>query len=262
MLPEAPRRPANWPLFLRQFVTFAGLMVVFIPCLITVAVLTRGGNDRRWLGMTVGGEAMMRWWGRVNMRLLGVRVDVTPDALAELTKQRRRVVTFNHTSTMDMFLMTVVWPPAASAVVKREMLDMPLFGMAMRRLPFVPIHRGNASALDALADAGAFVKAHDRTVMIAPEGTRSPTGRLRPFKLGAIHMAMAADAPIVPVYLEGPGDLWPVWQRHCAPGVVTIRLLQELPSGADDPSHAGIHARHAALTAVYTEAESACVDRV
>ena len=47
MLPEAPRRPANWPLFARQFVTFAGLMVVVIPCLITVAVLTRGGNDRR-----------------------------------------------------------------------------------------------------------------------------------------------------------------------------------------------------------------------
>lgn len=198
---------------------------------------------------------MIRWWGRTMLRIVGIRLVLEPPVIAELARRRRRVLTFNHFSTMDMFVMTALWPDGTVAVVKREMMWIPLMGTALYFLDFLPLNRGNhAKATASLHAAAARVRRGDLTLMIAPEGTRSKSGELQRFKLGAFHLAADADAPLVPLALHGTLQLWPRWQKHCNPGAVTVRLLPEQPSGHGDASPAAIHARAAALQTLYAEA--------
>jgi 1-acyl-sn-glycerol-3-phosphate acyltransferase len=168
--------------------------------------------------------------------MVGVHLVLEPPVVAELSRRRRRVLTFNHNSTMDIMVMTALWPNGTVAVVKREMLWVPLMGTAMYFLDFLPLDRGNHDrATASLHAAAARVREADLTLMIAPEGTRSRTGELQPFKLGAFHLAAEADAPIVPLAVHGTRELWPRWQLQCNPGTVTVRLLPEQPSGHGQP---------------------------
>lgn len=222
-----PHARTDWPRYLWQQLGFWLTLVPFVPAVLLVLLLSGGRAAHTWT------PPMVRWWGRAMLRLVGVRLVQEPPVVAELSRRRRRVLTFNHTSTMDIMVMTALWPNGTVAVVKREMLWLPLMGWAMYFLDFLPLDRGNRQRATASLHAAAQrVRAGDLTLMISPEGTRSATGELQPFKLGAFHLAAEADAPLVGVVLHGTARLWPRWQKHCDPGTVTVRLLPEQPSGA------------------------------
>ena len=240
-LPKAGRRPVRFAL---QFSALALVNVLYLPLLILVTLLSAGRLAR----------PMVRGWGYSMLWIAGVQLVIEPEARRELGRRRRRVVTFNHCSTMDMFLMTALWPPRGAAVIKREMLNLPVMGQAMRFLDFIALDRsdrGKSAAM--LSEAAARMRARELTVMVAPEGTRSMTGELQRFKLGAFHMAAEADAPIVAVVLHGTRQLWPRNQSHCNRGRVTVRVLAEQPSGAGDTTPEAFHARADALRTRYAE---------
>ncbi len=246
--PDQPRAPTNVPRYLWQQLGFWTVLVFYVPTVLLVLLLSWGR------GVHTLSPPLVRWWGRTMLRMVGVRLVVEPAAVAELSRRRRRVLTFNHASTMDIMVMTALWPNGTVAVVKREMLWIPLMGWAMYFLDFLPVNRGNhAKATQSLQRAAQRVRRGDLTLMIAPEGTRSRTGRVQPFKLGAFHLAAAADAPIVPLVLHGTRELWPRWQKQCNPGVVTVRMLPEQPSGAEDASAEAIHARADRLYRLYAQ---------
>lgn len=235
-----------------QLLRFVWQMVAFVVITLLVAplVILGGSVARR---RTV--PPLLRFWGRALLACAGVRLDLEPAAAAELARARRRVLTLNHASTLDMAVVTAFWPDGGVIVMKREFLSMPVFGWVVRCMDAVPIDRANrASAAAALQDAARFVREQDRTIIVAPEGTRSRTGELQRFKLGAFHLAQAAEAPVVPLVLHGTLELWPMKQLQCAPGTVTVRLLPEVPPpvpGAD------LHALAERLHADYTEALAA-----
>jgi len=225
--PHAVVHATDWPRFLRQSLGFWLVMAVYVPAMLTLLLLTWGRAAH------TSAPRLVRWWGRTMLRNVGVRLVLEPALVAELAVRRRRVLTFNHASTMDIMLISAIWPDGAVAVVKREMLWIPLMGQLIYFLNFLPLHRGDrARASASLRAAAQRMRQHELTVMLAPEGTRSPSGGVETFKLGAFHLAAAADAPILPLVLHGTRQLWPRWQRHCAPGVVTARLLSAEPSGA------------------------------
>ena len=234
----------NFRYFL-QFSAFSLFNLLYLPpfCL---CILISGGRLTR---------PMIRGWGYAMLFIARVKVVVEEPVWREFARQRRRVITFNHSSTMDMFLMTTMWPPRGSAIIKKEMLWLPVMGQAMMVADFVALDRSNraksASSLSALAKR---MHSRELSVEIAPEGTRSHDGKLQKFKLGAFHLAAEADAPIVPLVLYGASALWPRWQRHSNRGRVTIRLLPEQPSGAGDTSPEAFRARAEHLRALY-EAE-------
>lgn len=241
-LPKPGPRPIRFAL---QFAALSLVNLTYVPILVLVALLSGGRLAR----------PVIRGWGHAMLWIAGVQLVIEPEARRELARRRRRVVTFNHCSTMDMFLMTALWPPRGAAVIKKEMLRLPVMGQAMALLDFIPLDRsdrGKASAL--LSEAAARMRTRELSVIVAPEGTRSMTGELQRFKLGAFHMAAEADAPIVPIVLHGSKQLWPRNQRHCNRGRVTVRVLPEQPSGADDASPEAIRARAEHLHAMYAEA--------
>ena len=238
--PAAPSK-TNVLRIVVQALLFSVITLVFASLIIVGGIVNRA----RFVG------PLLRAWGRTCLACAGVRLVVEPAALAEIERVRRRVMTLNHASTLDMFVVTAFWPEGGIIVMKREFLRMPVFGWVVRVMDAVPIDRSNRErAAAALDEAARVVREKNRTIIVAPEGTRSRGGELQRFKLGAFHIAQKADAPIVPLVLHGTRELWPMGQIDCSSGTVTVRLLPEVPApAAGEDVHPLADRLHAAYAA-------------
>ena len=109
----------------------------------------------------------------------------------------------NHQSQFDIPALYLAIPIQFRFVVKKELFKIPLFGLAMRRAGYVPIDRsGGKKAVSSLREAALRIRS-GTSVVVFPEGTRSPDGRLLPFKSGALLLALKAEVPIVPIAIKG-----------------------------------------------------------
>lgn len=209
------------------------LTVVFCVAVILSALLTLG---RCWRWLT---PPQARWWGRTMLRLQGVKVEY--EGLEHLEGEAMRVVTFNHSSGLDPMLVTSLYPRSATSAIKREILYVPIVGLAIKLMGFLLIERGKSGrgnssrGKDTLQQAALRMKRDSMTVFIAPEGTRSRDGALQPFKRGALHLAMVSGAPLVPVVMQGAFDLWPRHRWGARPGVVRVRVLPPIDTSGLTP---------------------------
>lgn len=178
------------------------------------------------------GTAMTRVWGRTCLAIAGVRLEVDAACQAELTRRRGCVYVFNHTSTLDLLVGGALMPPGGVTIAKREMLLVPFVGWAMLVLNFVLVNRGNRqAATESLNRTAERVNREKLSILIAPEGTRSPDGQLGPFKLGAFHMAVAAQVPVVAIRWRGCAELWPRNRAVPRAGMVRVEFLGTTETG-------------------------------
>jgi len=193
------------------------------------------GPERR----ATAGPRMVRTWGRTMSRIGRVEVRFTPRAQAALERREPRVLSFNHSSTLDVLTGAMVLPPGGVLVVKQEMRKVPLLGVACEKLGSVFLERGNReSAYKSLQSAAARVHKEQLQLLISPEGTRSATGELGRFKLGAFHLAAIARVPILPVVLHNHFALWPQGQLAPHPGTVWIDTLEPIWIREDEDARA------------------------
>ena len=117
------------------------------------------------------------------------------------------VLMSNHQSHYDVAVLYYVLGGNVRMVAKRELFEVPVFGRAIREAGFVAVDRGNtASAIASLARAKEHL-ASGTHLWIAPEGTRSETGELLPFKKGGFHVALDVKAPVLPITIRGTRDV-------------------------------------------------------
>jgi 1-acyl-sn-glycerol-3-phosphate acyltransferase len=94
-------------------------------------------------------------------------------------------------------------------LAKEELFHIPLLGMAMRRTGYIPVNRSDRrKAIQGMAKAVRRIT-EGTSVIIFPEGTRSPDGTLLPFKKGGFIMALQSQVPVVPVAIRGSRDIMP-----------------------------------------------------
>jgi 1-acyl-sn-glycerol-3-phosphate acyltransferase len=157
----------------------------------------------------------------------------------------------NHRSLYDVPLLMESFPRTLRMVTKTELFRVPIWGPAMREAGFIEIDRKNsARAKEALEVAKARL-AQGINVWIAPEGTRSRSGELGPFKSGGFRLALASGVRILPVAIRGTERILP------ADGVLVSRGASvELEFGEPiDPAAFG-DARRAELVNVVRAAIS------
>src|SRR5262249_33911743 len=106
-----------------------------------------------------------------------------------------------------------------------------------------------AAAKATLARAAEQIQRDGLSAIIAPEGTRSRSGSLQPFKLGAFHLALQSRAPIVPMIIGNANQLLPVGSSCCVPGTVVVRLLEPISSSEYHPDN--LRTEAAKLMAIY-----------
>ena len=105
----------------------------------------------------------------------------------------------NHQSNFDILALLVTMPRHIHWIAKKELFDIPVFGLSMRRGGYIPLDRGDGrKAMRSMDDAARMIR-NGRSVVMFPEGTRSPDGRLLPFKRGGFILARKAGVPVVPV---------------------------------------------------------------
>jgi 1-acyl-sn-glycerol-3-phosphate acyltransferase len=182
---------------IRTLATLIGLgtylIVVGLPTLLWTVV----SRDPRLL-YSAGGFAL--WLG---FALSGLRVVVTG---AEHIQSGPAVYAANHSSNLEppaVFLALRRLFPALSVLYKAELRRIPILVWVFDAAGFVPLERANrGQSLPAVENAAKSL-AGGRSFIIFPEGTRSKTGALLPFKKGGFLMAIQAQVPIVPVAVSG-----------------------------------------------------------
>lgn len=130
----------------------------------------------------------------------------------------------NHTSMFDIWALAAALPGSIRFVAKAELTKIPLLGAAMVRAGHVSIERENKTrALDAYRHAADTVRSGVSTVVF-PEGTRSRSGELLPFKNAPFGLAIAAGVPVVPLYLGGTFRILPKGGFRLRPAPIRVQV--------------------------------------
>src|ERR1700728_2240833 len=139
-------------------------------------------------------------------RLAGVRFQV--EGLDRIPRDRACIFMSNHVSNLDPPTLISIIPGRTSAFMKRSLMNLPILGTGFRQGEFIAVDRsGNpADAQRSVAEAQR-VLAKGVHITTFVEGTRSPDGRMLPFKKGPFFLAMAAGAPCIPVSIHGTEKL-------------------------------------------------------
>lgn len=112
------------------------------------------------------------------------------------------VMVSNHQSGADIIVLFLLWAHF-KWVAKKSLFYYPFIGWNMKLNRYISLERGKGSSMrKMMADAAKTLK-EGNSVMIFPEGTRSPDGRLQNFKTGAFHLALENHRPILPIAISG-----------------------------------------------------------
>jgi 1-acyl-sn-glycerol-3-phosphate acyltransferase len=205
--------------------TIALLRSVAAYIFVTLYVLVAGT-----LGLVVA--VPLRWKGllydlghggvMLALGLVGIRYRVI--GAAHVPAGRAVVFCSNHQSNVDPPVLFRALHRRLHILYKAELRKLPIFGIAMEVGGFIPIERGQRdSALESIDRAAASIR-QGHSFLIFPEGTRSRTAELLPFKKGGFIMAIKAEAPIVPVAISGGRESMRKGSAIVRPALVTVRI--------------------------------------
>jgi len=154
-------------------------------------------------------------------RMAGVRFHVV--GRDRIPPGRACIFMSNHVSNLDPPALISLIPGRTSAFMKRALMNMPILGTGFKQGDFIAVDRtGNAAAAQQAVTAAQAVLAKGVHFTAFVEGTRSPDGRMLPFKKGPFFLAMAAGAPIIPVSIHGTEHLWGKGSLRIHPGLAHI----------------------------------------
>jgi 1-acyl-sn-glycerol-3-phosphate acyltransferase len=190
-----------------------------------------------------------RFWSRLNLRLLGI--EVTASGAEHVAPGQSYVVMANHQSYCDIWATFAALPLQLRWVMKRELRKIPVFGYACGRMGHIYVERGNREdARASMAEAARRI-ASGTSVVFFPEGTRSTTGVLGPFKSGGFRLALAGGVPLLPVSITGTGRTLAAHSWIFHPGRVHVAVSAPIPTAGrgDDALPALMDETRAAILA-------------
>ena len=130
----------------------------------------------------------------------------------------------NHISNVDPLAFVPAIPRRVSILLKTELFRIPILATAMRLAKFIPVDRADKEAAVASVDVALAVLKAGLSLAVYPEGTRSPDGRLKPFRKGTFAIAIEAGVPIVPVSISGAQHLMRKGEWITRPGEIVVRF--------------------------------------
>jgi len=176
-----------------------------------------------------GADRLGRAWAWVMLFACGVRLRV--EGAERIDPRGRYVFISNHQSALDIPVLMAGLPNHFGFMAKQQLFDIPFFGAVLRRTGCVPVTREEeAKALRAVREAAKQLEGGE-SVVVFPEGTRSQTGEMLPFKGGGFLLAREAGRPIIPVAIDGTQRiLHPRRLLLGRSGVVRVTLGDPVPA--------------------------------
>ncbi len=214
-------------LFLVAYILVAG-PVFILHCVVT-------GDAGLLYRVGVAGARLALWFAGVRIR--GEGLEHIPAGVCMLVA--------NHTSNLDPPAVVAAIPRRVSLLGKKEVWRIPIFSRALTLAKFVPVDRKDRWAARASSNLAIRYLGEGVSFLIFPEGTRSPDGRIRPFKRGTFAIAIRAGVPVVPISVIGAHKLMPKGHFGLCPGEVTIRFHPAIDSRSYALEHRDTLARRA-----------------
>lgn len=218
------------------FITLA-LPVALLLWLISIPFDRRRLMNNRW--MVIQGIVLTKmspFW------------KVVVDGREKIDQKQAYVIVPNHQSMLDIVFFNMLhhrlrW------VSKIEVFKIPIVGWEMRMVKYIELVRGNKASVVKMMEKCVESLREGISVVIFPEGTRSLTGAIGKFKPGAFQIAVKTDKPLLPVLIDGTGDILPkkgfIFGNR---SVVRIRVLDPIfpgnfKTGDPDELAAMVHAQ-------------------
>ncbi|MBI4820214.1 MAG: 1-acyl-sn-glycerol-3-phosphate acyltransferase [Deltaproteobacteria bacterium] len=166
--------------------------------------------------------SVARAWGRGSISIADMKLSV--EGLEHIDPARAYLVMSTHTSHFDTPALYATLPMPVRFVAKKELTYIPIFGWALVAGAAIVIDRRNRKKAMASIDRAAKTLRSGTSVLMFPEGTRTPEGQLGELKKGPFHLAVGTKAPILPVAVIGTGRVLPVGDWRIRPSLVTLRM--------------------------------------
>jgi 1-acyl-sn-glycerol-3-phosphate acyltransferase len=174
-------------------------------------------------------DTVGRDWSRLLLRAAGVTVSV--HGLEHVPDQGPAIIASNHQSFFDMLAILAHVPRPVKFVAKKELRGVPFFGSAIWAAGHIFIDRQNrARAFATYERAAADMVERRAHLLIYPEGTRSRSGLVLPFKKGPAVVAIASGVAVVPCYCAGTFGILPKGSILVRPRAVQVLFGPAIPS--------------------------------
>ena len=205
-------------LYLRSAAATASLVPTFLAGL-PVYALTRSRRQSLNFSLSLFADTASA--------LIGL--DLNVKGKQHLWSHRPAVFIFNHQSKADVVVIASLLRSDMAGVGKQEIRKLPVIGRVLEFAGVVMIDRANsASAIEAMTPLVEAMRDEGKSVVLAPEGTRSVSPRLGAFKKGAFHLAMQAGVPIIPIVIRNAGDVAPKGDFVFRPATVDVEVLEPI----------------------------------
>ncbi len=167
-----------------------------------------------------------RFWGRSCLFFAGLKVQI--QGVENIPRAGSAIYVSNHQSNFDIPIIYAGLPIQFRWMAKQELFRIPLFGLAMKRCGFIPIDRSNQrKTMHSIIAAAQRIK-EGASVVIFPEGTRTPNGQLQEFKKGALLIAAKAQVPVVPIVIQGSYQIQAKGDWRIHGGLLRMEVLQPI----------------------------------
>ncbi|MBI9083147.1 MAG: 1-acyl-sn-glycerol-3-phosphate acyltransferase [Desulfobacterales bacterium] len=185
-------------------------LVISLPILV-LAPFSRTGRST---------YAMARVWSWLLLRTHRVRVQA--EGVEKIDRDRSYIFISNHVSHLDSPAIALSLSNPLRFVGKAALSKIPVFGLATRLIKVIYIDRSDSKkAIETLNRAVDALQGGISALFYA-EGTRSPDGRLQPFKKGGVMLALGANLPIVPITVLGSYNILPKGHLNIHPGLIRV----------------------------------------
>ena len=175
-------------------------------------------------------------WARWMIWASGSTIEV--EGMEHLALDHPQIIASNHQSWFDVFALAAIIPKRYRFIAKEELRRIPLFGLAWASAGHISIDRKDrAKAIRALDTAAELMRADHSAIVIFPEGTRSPTGELLPFKKGAFMMALRTGIEILPAACIGTRAIQKKGDWRVRAGRIIVRFGPPIDSSRFDEEH-------------------------
>ncbi len=215
---------------MKRFFVLIFQIFIWLPLCLIITIMTALITT---VGCLLGGEKIFSYYpGMIWSRLI-CALSLCPVKIIgreKLNKKQSYIFVANHQSAYDIFLIYGYLGFPIKWVMKQSLRKIPFVGKACESAGFIFVDNSSPTAAAKTVEQAKIRLKNGASVVIFPEGSRSNTGKLAPFKKGAFQMALDLKLPIVPLTINGTIEVLPTKSFFLNPHKMELIIHKPIPT--------------------------------